>query len=579
MKRVFPLLLLPVILLALWLLAPKPPQVQPDTSWLLAFGESSSQYTLSQKLSLKADDEVFFFRSRHHQFKVYWNDIVIHEHHSLEGKGRVKWYMVRLPATHSDGEIKLEILNAPNPQQVPFDLRIDSFAGSLQKLLRDDGIHIALTFLFVLSGFMALTLYLITKRRAALMFSFLAIPLSIYFSSAIESRYLLIDNIDFWLNLKLLALFALPLQLAMFGLELSYRRPWTLFSRNAAAVFFAIATVTSSLGLVQLQAFIPVYRAFVALIIVYTVVNMIVHREQINANESLYQFSYLLLLASISLGLKEGQECHLDLVCWTSLIFLLISLYFAIHRIILRNRGRSSSTLGIKLNHQSYEEKLQALAHMAGGIAHEINNPLAIISGYTRNLNRINVDESDRPQFEKIIKRIQGSTDRIHFVTESFLQMAAGNTFEDGDSIPSAAAIENAILLCQSRILQMSIQVKTDINLKVRTRCPSHLLSQVTFILLNNAIDAVEKTFEPQISITCTAADGIMRLSICDNGVGFSKDVSDRIAEPFFTTKDVGKGSGLNLSLAMAIVNQHQGRLSWYRKNQSTCFQVELPTS
>jgi two-component system, NtrC family, sensor kinase len=103
-------------------------------------------------------------------------------------------------------------------------------------------------------------------------------------------------------------------------------------------------------------------------------------------------------------------------------------------------------------------------------------------------------------------------------------------------------------------------------------------LNQVFMNLLSNAIDAVDGVKSPQIEITTICADDMVRVLIKDNGVGIPGNLKSKIFDPFYTTKPVGKGTGMGLGISHQIIERHQGKI-WCdsRLGEGTVFTIELP--
>ena len=95
--------------------------------------------------------------------------------------------------------------------------------------------------------------------------------------------------------------------------------------------------------------------------------------------------------------------------------------------------------------------------------------------------------------------------------------------------------------------------------------------------ILNNSFDAIQSLPTKWIRIDVFSADDRLQLSVTDSGQGIPREVSDRMHEPFFTTKDVGKGTGLGLSISKGIIEDHDGSLTYDRKSPHTRFVIELP--
>ena len=102
-------------------------------------------------------------------------------------------------------------------------------------------------------------------------------------------------------------------------------------------------------------------------------------------------------------------------------------------------------------------------------------------------------------------------------------------------------------------------------------------LGQVLLNLLNNAFDAVVGLDERWIRINYFLENKHLKIEVIDSGFGIPKEISEKMLQPFFTTKEVGKGTGLGLSISKGIIEDHCGRFYYQEKDQHTCFGIELP--
>jgi len=97
---------------------------------------------------------------------------------------------------------------------------------------------------------------------------------------------------------------------------------------------------------------------------------------------------------------------------------------------------------------------------------------------------------------------------------------------------------------------------------------------------LKNSFDALldNQVKNPSVTISFTKADHFVGFSITDNGPGIDSSIGDNVFQPFFTTKDIGKGSGLGLSISKRLIEKHQGTLTFENQKQGVCFSIQLPT-
>jgi signal transduction histidine kinase len=223
--------------------------------------------------------------------------------------------------------------------------------------------------------------------------------------------------------------------------------------------------------------------------------------------------------------------------------------------------------------------KMSALGEMAGGIAHEINNPLAVI--YARSLHIEKLLNRDEPKIEdaiKFAKTIFSMSERIAAIIKGM------KTFSrDADSDPLEICslkkiIEDTLILCEQRIKLIGVSLEIDSKIgDFWIQGKAVQISQVLLNLLNNSTDAIEHSQNKWITITAKSTKDRVIISVTDSGPGIPKAIREKMMDPFFTTKPVGKGTGLGLSVSRSILSNHNGSLSIDESCANTRFSIELP--
>ncbi len=221
--------------------------------------------------------------------------------------------------------------------------------------------------------------------------------------------------------------------------------------------------------------------------------------------------------------------------------------------------------------------RLASLGEMAGGIAHEINNPLAIIVGSAQRLER-ELDSSNYSQVRKCSTQIRQTCERIGKVVTSLRKLA-----RDGENSPRtrfsvAKLVQEVLSLCEEKIRQDSIAIEVEFQDDIDIFGNEVEVSQVLFNLINNAADAVRELDRKWIHIVGTKRQGNYIVSVIDSGHGIQPAIASRIMEPFFTTKEVGKGTGLGLSISLSIAKRHAGDLRLDVTSPHTKFDLTLPS-
>jgi signal transduction histidine kinase len=227
-------------------------------------------------------------------------------------------------------------------------------------------------------------------------------------------------------------------------------------------------------------------------------------------------------------------------------------------------------------------EKLAILGLFAAGVAHEINNPLAIINekaGLMKDIIEMSEDFKHKTRFLKLLDAIFESINRCRTVTHRILGFAR-KTEVSIEILNLNDIIKNVTVFLEKEILYKNIRL--DLNLKENlpeVRSDKGQLQQVFLNIIKNAIDAVENGGLVVVS-TDIKDENMVKVSIKDNGHGISGEDLKHIFEPFFTTKGKGKGTGLGLSITNGIVKNLGGNIFLESEGgKGTTFMVEIPTN
>ena len=225
--------------------------------------------------------------------------------------------------------------------------------------------------------------------------------------------------------------------------------------------------------------------------------------------------------------------------------------------------------------------KLASLGEMAGGIAHEINNPLAI--------SKSNVDiilkiiSKGKLKTETLIDDLTSmnkTIDRIAKIIRGLRVISRNSVNEEQESCRVGDIINDITAVtgekCKSKGIEFSVNYQNDLESR-KTICRQIQISQVLINLLNNAIDELENSKDPHLKIQIEKKDNSIEFSVHDSGQGIQEENLEKIFQPFFTTKEVGKGTGLGLSISFKIISEHNSELKYQRLNNYSVFSFRLP--
>jgi two-component system, NtrC family, sensor kinase len=221
-----------------------------------------------------------------------------------------------------------------------------------------------------------------------------------------------------------------------------------------------------------------------------------------------------------------------------------------------------------------HSEKLAAVGQLISGVAHELNNPLTAILGYSQLLSSSGEIGAQGLQYtEKLYKQAQ----RTHRIVQNLLSFARQHKPE---RVPVRvnAVLEDTLALRDYDLRMSHIRVHLNLANELPTvPADPHQLQQVFLNLINNAVDAVlEVGTEGDLWVSSGVQEGKLFVELRDSGPGV-KDPS-RVFDPFYTTKPVGKGTGLGLSICYGIITEHGGNIAVKNApDHGAIFRVELP--
>jgi PAS domain S-box-containing protein len=222
--------------------------------------------------------------------------------------------------------------------------------------------------------------------------------------------------------------------------------------------------------------------------------------------------------------------------------------------------------------------KLSSLGEMAGGIAHEINNPLSIIIGKVSQLKRISPTATPEKLNEEM-NVIDSTAKRIASIIKGLKSFSRNAEKDEKQTTLVTAMMHDLFEISKERFKfhQIHLDFVQKNDKPIYVNCRTAQLLQVLVNLLNNAFDAVEHLEEKWVRLELDAKSNHCVISIIDSGHGIDPRIVEKIMSPFFTTKPVDKGTGLGLSISKAIIEEHDGNIYYDSSSSNTKFVIELP--
>jgi two-component system, NtrC family, sensor kinase len=220
-------------------------------------------------------------------------------------------------------------------------------------------------------------------------------------------------------------------------------------------------------------------------------------------------------------------------------------------------------------------EKLTAMGQLVSGVAHEINNPAAIISGFAQTLL---LDEL-KPEHREMLQMVYDEATRIGRITSNLLAFArAGGTRRTFVDLNDIVRRTFALRAYHLSTLNIAVTLELSVEEPKFWADPSELQQMLLNLLINAEQALMSVETRRAIVVRTTATEDEIRLALADSGPGIPPEIQAKIFDPFFTTKPEGVGTGLGLSICYGVAREHAGRI-WVESqpDQGATFHVALP--
>lgn len=226
----------------------------------------------------------------------------------------------------------------------------------------------------------------------------------------------------------------------------------------------------------------------------------------------------------------------------------------------------------------SIANKFSAIGEMSGNIVHEINNPLAVVVLKLQLVK--NQFTSPNQNLEKITNHLASvdvALGRIQKIINGLKITARSSDTEPLSNASTVTIVTEAIDMVSERFSDDKVKISIQNLPDLQIICRPYQLVQVLVNLFNNSRDAIKELQEKWIRIDVVTRKNSVQFIVEDSGLGIPEQIASKIMQPFFTTKSVGKGTGIGLSLSKKIAEQHGGKLFLDSDRRHTCFILEIP--
>ena len=239
---------------------------------------------------------------------------------------------------------------------------------------------------------------------------------------------------------------------------------------------------------------------------------------------------------------------------------------------LLRASRQSFQELQVLQAQLVQSEKLASMGHLVGGAAHELNNPLTAMLGYSDLLSATDL----APQQRALADKISHQAKRIRTLVASLLSFAK-QTPAAKSHLDVNLMLQQALKVCQAQLHEAKVQTSVEFGELLPTvEGDSTQLLQVFSHIINNAANAMEEQQGGVLTVSTAGVDRNVRIEFSDNGPGMENPA--KVFDPFYTTRPVGQGIGLGLSMCYGIIQEHGGKITCRnREDGGASFVIELP--
>lgn len=349
----------------------------------------------------------------------------------------------------------------------------------------------------------------------------------------------------------------------------------------AAGVFLSVAMASYGMSFSYYTLPFALATAFIGIKLVLEAYKKIAKVLYTPLHWSAFCFSALFFILRLTFPVWRLDELALSLALLGDLTVLigLSGSGLGVFLETLKDRHEAAVEKMVKERNEKLvgNSKYSELGMMAAGIAHEINNPLAVIQARTTQLLRIYSKTERVQELGEGLQQILYTSERINRTIQGVREFVHQDEKGRSTEVQLQELVDDVLAFCGQRMKNHGVSLRFYGLENYSVWGNKIQLEQILLNLLNNSFDAIEFLPDKWIEVSVHQNDDKVQIYIKDSGHGIPPDIAERIMEPFFSTKDVGKGTGLGLALARGIAEKHGGSLQYLKNTSHTTFLLELP--
>lgn len=501
-------------------------------------------------------------------FEVYTKDGLIYRYGNWKEHGSFRYQgtpprIVSLPEKALGEPLYIRIHSDGPMIGIADEVNLGSKADIFLHLLKTDASKAFFGGFFILAGFVFMYVHLrFRSQQLFFTFSFFSIFFGIYVLVCSNLINLFFDYPLVWVHVEFISLMLGVTGLVYFVRQLfgcgKFRYMDWLCKTHAVYTVGALFLIMGNI--VNIPVVLPIYQYLLIITMILAFVRVVAIAWKGNAEAKWVAVG--ILIVSVT-GLSDiMQNMFMLQRVLPHLTYIALFLFMCILIILLVKRIVDMMTLVKK------SEKLSVAGQMAAGVAHEIRNPLFIISGFLQLLKKNPGNTSYVDVMIKEVERINGIVDDFLLLSRPSDMKMEIHKMED--------IVEETIRLFRSNAEDMGIEiVLVKENNLPPIFCEPNQLKQVLINMIKNGMEAMRQGGRITIELTHPLKD-YLQIRIHDQGEGIDPEALERIGEPFFTTKE--NGTGLGLMVSSRIIEYHHGKLNIYsKKNEGSTFEILLP--